>query len=82
MQAQYIGRPAGMVPKNLSISRHACELLEEMAPARRGQGAFITALIEKEYALRQERQRVRAERVQGASETALEPVGAQTRESD
>ena len=49
------------MPKALALTRHSVELLLRMAPGPGSQGAFVSSLIEAEYARREERQRVLAE---------------------
>jgi hypothetical protein len=59
VKSAYSGRWPGIVPKSLSLSRHAAELLFEMVPTPKTQGAFVSTLIESEFARREERRRMR-----------------------
>lgn len=59
----YAGRPAGVVPVNLSLDKDAVALLRLHAPSPKTHGRFLSRLI-FEYA---ERQRI-VQRVTGALE--------------
>lgn len=61
IQPHYKGRPDTVVPKRLSLERHAAELLEdELAPTPKNQGACVSSLIYAEVARRAERARLKA----------------------
>jgi hypothetical protein len=57
----YKNRSPHVLQKVLTFDRHAAALLEEMAPTRLAQGAFLCQLIMAEAARREERKRLRAE---------------------
>ena len=58
MKDRYVGRKPGIVPKLLNLDRYAAEALEAMASHGRAQGQFVSALILREQARREERHRL------------------------
>ena len=47
------------VPKNFSIDEDALVLLSELCPSRKAHGRFLSELVRREKALREERARLR-----------------------
>ena len=58
------------IARNLTLDVDASELLRELAPSRKAQGKFLSALLKAEQARREERARLKAAMMQVLEEPA------------
>ena len=55
--ARYVGRPAGIVPVNVSLDRDAVEVLNRLAPTIKAKGHFLSRVLLEYTAVQAERAR-------------------------
>ena len=55
----YAGRPAGVVPINITLPREAAELLGQLAATSKGKGDFVARLVFEHAARLDERKRMK-----------------------
>ena len=53
----YVGRPAGVVPMNVSLSREAAEVLNHLAPSKKARGALLSRVLLEYSTMQAERTR-------------------------
>lgn len=45
VKVQYVGRPEGVVPMNVSLTREAAEVLNRLAPSKKARGALLSHVL-------------------------------------
>jgi len=53
----YVGRPEGVVPMNVSLTREAAEVLNRLAPSKKARGSLLSRVLLEYTAMQAERAR-------------------------
>ncbi len=71
----YVGRPEGVVPMNVSLTREAAEVLNRLAPSKKARGSLLSHVLLAYASVQAERSKWIDQVLDGASLLREEAVG-------